>query len=56
MTTAKEEKALFILDVMDEFSYEHYPVFVLEHKDLEKTKAKYNSMQLQRVYEVIPVS
>ena len=52
---AKEKKATYILDILDTFDYEHYPIYILEDENIEDIKNKYNSMDMQRVFNVIKV-
>lgn len=52
---AIEKGATHILDVLDSFSYDHYPVFILPGDDIDKIKEKYNSKEMQSVYEVLEV-
>ena len=52
---AKEKKATHILDIVDSFNYEHYPIFILENDNIEKIKNKYNSMEMQKVFDVIEI-
>jgi hypothetical protein len=52
---AKEKKATHILDIVDSFNYEHYPIFILDGDNIEEIKNKYNSMEMQRVFDVIKI-
>jgi len=53
---AKTLGAKYILDVLDTFDYEHYPVYIYNEEDVSRTKDKYNSQDMQQVYSVITVS
>lgn len=55
MPRAIEKGATHILDVVDSFSYDHYPVFVTPGENLEEIKEKFNNKDMQSVYEVIKV-
>ena len=40
-------------DVCDTFSYEDYPIYVMPDKDLVDIKLKYDSVNTQKINEVI---
>ena len=52
---AKTLGAKYILDVLDTFDYEHYPVYIYNEADVSKTKEKYNNEDMQEVYSIITV-
>lgn len=51
---AKNKGATHVLDVVDEFDYTHYPVYVMPGDSLEAVKERY-STNMQRVYATYPV-
>lgn len=52
---AKDKKAKYIISVCDTFSYDDYPVFVMENEDLEEKKKEYAGVNMQKINEVIEI-
>lgn len=53
--TAKEHGFTHIISVCDTFDWDDYPVYVLPGDDLEKKKAKYDGVNMQKINEVIEI-
>ncbi len=53
--TARAQGATHVISVCDTFEWDDYPVYVMPGDDLEKVKAKYDGVNMQRINEVIPI-
>jgi len=53
---ARLQKATHILEVVDEFDYSHYPVYISSSENVDQMKEKYNQKSMQKVHLVIEVS
>ena len=51
--TAKKKKSKYIISVCDTFDWSDYPVYVSKDENLEKIKAKYDGIDMQKINEVI---
>lgn len=53
---ATRKGATHVVSVCDTFEYDDYPVYVMPGDDLEKIKAKYDGVNMQRINETITIT
>lgn len=51
-----ERKATHMIVVCDTFSYDDYPVYVLDAGQLENAKSQYDGVNMQRIMETYDLS